>query len=44
MPLKRGSSAKTVSKNIKELRRAGKPIAIALDKARKSGSGRKSGK
>jgi len=40
MPLKRGSSQETVSKNIKELRHSGRPqkqaIAIALKKAGKS--------
>lgn len=39
MPLKPGKSKRTVSSNIRELRRAGKPqkqaVAIALDKARK---------
>lgn len=38
MPLKQGSSKKTISKNISELRRSGKPekqsIAIALETAR----------
>jgi len=40
MPLKKGSSKKTISENIGELIRSGKPakkaIAIALDKAKKS--------
>lgn len=40
MPLKRGSSRKTVSANIKELKESGRPlkqsIAIALSKARES--------
>lgn len=40
MPLKKGSSAKTVSANIKELMDSGRPqkqaIAIALQKAGKS--------
>ena len=40
MPLKRGSSPKAVSKNIKTLRNEGRPknqaIAIALNKAGKS--------
>ena len=40
MPLKEGSSNKTISKNIEELKKAGhsikQSIAIALEEARKS--------
>lgn len=40
MPLKRGSSKATVSKNIKELMQSGRPqkqaVAIALSEARRS--------
>jgi type II secretory pathway component PulF len=40
MPLKKGSSQKTISQNIAELRDAGYPlkqaVAIAADKAKKS--------
>lgn len=43
MPLLSGASQKTVGKNIKKLRREGKPrkqaIAIALESARKAASG-----
>ena len=40
MPLKKGKGKKTIGKNIRELKRAGKPqkqaVAIALSTARKS--------
>jgi hypothetical protein len=43
MPLKKGSSKATISKNIKEMKKAGHPqdqsVAAALNQARKSGKG-----
>ena len=45
MPLKSGKSQKVISQNIKELMDSGRPqkqaVAIALDKARKSGMKKK---
>ncbi len=42
MPLKKGTSRKTIGENIKEMEKAGHPrkqsIAAALNEARKSGS------
>jgi hypothetical protein len=42
MPVAKGKSKKTISKNIRELKRSGRPqkqaVAIALDTARKSGA------
>jgi hypothetical protein len=42
MPLKKGSSKETISKNIGELVRSGRPkkqaVAIAMDTARRSGA------
>lgn len=45
MPLKKGTSKKTVSKNIGELRKSGYPekqaVAIAMSEKRKSAKGKK---
>ncbi len=46
MPLKRGSSKKVISENIREMRKAGKPqkqaVAAALNNARRSKPKRRS--
>jgi len=48
MPLKKGSSKETISKNISELRHSGYPekqaVAIAYSEAGKSKGGKKGGK
>ena len=48
MPLKRGSSRKTISDNIRKLRREGYPqqqaVAIAMEQARRTGGRKKGGR